>query len=77
MAEEQAQRKTIEMLIEEAIVLLNTVKIMLTDPEGKPISDAYYAVDMGISALELMPEILCMMDHMEIFLNKIENRMEE
>ena len=39
------------MTREEAIQILTPMKLMLSTPDGKPISDAYYALEVAIEVL--------------------------
>lgn len=40
------------MTREEAVKLLQAMRLMLMDGANQPISDLYYALDMAIEALE-------------------------
>lgn len=40
---------------DDAIKILNTIKMLMCRPDGTPISDGYEAVDMAIEALQAVP----------------------
>ena len=44
------------MTREEAITLIKPLMLMMKNPQGEVISDAYYAFDMAIKALEQEPK---------------------
>ena len=59
MSECMAQEDAMNMNAEQAIQILKPMQSMMRDQHGCPISDAYFALEKAIEALEQKADAVC------------------